>query len=126
MTDGSKGGAQRVSSLRPRCFGEVDPDTASHIYLSIYPSIYLSSINLSIFLSVYLYIYLPIYLSAYLSIYLSVYLSICVQWTLSFLISGDGMSNLMIRLCSDQIILLPHNITPVPVLHSAVEYCGRQ
>jgi hypothetical protein len=34
------GGAQRASSLRPRCVGEVDPETATHIYLS----------NLSIYL----------------------------------------------------------------------------
>jgi hypothetical protein len=35
MTDGTKGGAQRASSLRSRCFGEVDPETATPIYLSI-------------------------------------------------------------------------------------------
>jgi hypothetical protein len=35
MTDGTKGGAQRASSLRPRCFREVDPETMTHIYLSI-------------------------------------------------------------------------------------------
>jgi hypothetical protein len=34
MTDGTKGGAQRASSLRPRCFGELDSETATHIYLS--------------------------------------------------------------------------------------------
>jgi hypothetical protein len=34
MTDGTKGGAQRASSLRPRCFGVVDPETVTHIYLS--------------------------------------------------------------------------------------------
>jgi hypothetical protein len=34
MTDGTKGGAQRASSLRPRCIGEVDPETATHIYLT--------------------------------------------------------------------------------------------
>jgi hypothetical protein len=39
MTDGTKGGAQRASSLRPRCFGEVDPETATHFFLSIYLSI---------------------------------------------------------------------------------------
>jgi hypothetical protein len=33
MTSGTKGGAQRASSLRPRCVGEVDPETATHIYL---------------------------------------------------------------------------------------------
>jgi hypothetical protein len=38
MTDGAKGGAQRARSLRPRCVGEVDPKTATHIYLSIYLS----------------------------------------------------------------------------------------
>jgi hypothetical protein len=32
MTGGTKGGAQRASSLRPRCVGEVDPKTATHIY----------------------------------------------------------------------------------------------
>jgi hypothetical protein len=42
MTDGTKGGEQRASSLRPRCFGEVDPETATHIYLSIYLSVCLS------------------------------------------------------------------------------------
>jgi hypothetical protein len=36
MTNGTKGGAQRAHSLRPRCFGVVDPETATHIYLSIY------------------------------------------------------------------------------------------
>jgi hypothetical protein len=40
MTGGTKGGAQRARSLRPRCFGEVDPETATPIYLSIYLSIY--------------------------------------------------------------------------------------
>jgi hypothetical protein len=30
-----KGGAQRASSLRPRCVREVDPETATHIYLSM-------------------------------------------------------------------------------------------
>jgi hypothetical protein len=34
MTEGTKGGAQRASNLRPRCFGEVDPETVTHIYLS--------------------------------------------------------------------------------------------
>jgi hypothetical protein len=33
MTGGNKGGAQRASSLRPRCVGEVDPETATHMYL---------------------------------------------------------------------------------------------
>jgi hypothetical protein len=33
MMDGTKGSAQRASSLRPRYFGEVDPETATHIYL---------------------------------------------------------------------------------------------
>jgi hypothetical protein len=33
MTYGTKGGAQRASSLRPRCFGEADPETATHIYI---------------------------------------------------------------------------------------------
>src|SRR5215471_11420932 len=33
MTDGTEGSAQRASSLRPRCFGEVDPKTAPYIYL---------------------------------------------------------------------------------------------
>jgi hypothetical protein len=42
MMDGTKGGAQRASSLRPRCVGEVDPEIATHIYLSIYLSIYLT------------------------------------------------------------------------------------
>jgi hypothetical protein len=43
MTGGTKGGAQRASSLRPRCVGEVDPETATlSIYLSIYLSTYLS------------------------------------------------------------------------------------
>jgi hypothetical protein len=36
MMHGTKGGAQNASSLRPRCFGEVDPKTATHIYLPIY------------------------------------------------------------------------------------------
>jgi hypothetical protein len=36
MTDGTKGGAQWASSLRPRCFGEVDPKTAIHSYLYLY------------------------------------------------------------------------------------------
>jgi hypothetical protein len=36
MTGGTKGGAQRASSLRPRCFGEVDTETATHICLSTY------------------------------------------------------------------------------------------
>jgi hypothetical protein len=35
MTDRTKGGAQRASSLRPKCIGEVDPKTMTHIYLSI-------------------------------------------------------------------------------------------
>jgi hypothetical protein len=35
MTAGTKGGAQRASSLRPRCFREVDPETATHVCLSI-------------------------------------------------------------------------------------------
>jgi hypothetical protein len=34
MVDGTKGGAQRASSLRSRCVGEVDPETATHICLS--------------------------------------------------------------------------------------------
>jgi hypothetical protein len=34
MTGGTKGGPQRASSLRPRCVGEVDPETATRIYLS--------------------------------------------------------------------------------------------
>jgi hypothetical protein len=34
MTGGTKGGAQRASSLRPRCIEEVDPKTVPHIYLS--------------------------------------------------------------------------------------------
>jgi hypothetical protein len=33
MTGGTKGGAQRASSLKPRCIGEVDPETVIHIYL---------------------------------------------------------------------------------------------
>jgi hypothetical protein len=40
MTDGTKGDAQRASSLRPRCLGEVDPETATHISLSIFPPIF--------------------------------------------------------------------------------------
>jgi hypothetical protein len=36
ITDGTKGSAQRASSLRPRCFREVDPETTTHIYLSLY------------------------------------------------------------------------------------------
>jgi hypothetical protein len=31
--DGTKGSAQRARSLRPRYFGVVDPETATHIYL---------------------------------------------------------------------------------------------
>jgi hypothetical protein len=42
MKGGTKGGAQRASSLRPRCVGEVNPETATHIYISIYLSLYLS------------------------------------------------------------------------------------
>jgi hypothetical protein len=34
MTDGTKGGAHRARSLRPRCFGVVDPETATRIYPS--------------------------------------------------------------------------------------------
>jgi hypothetical protein len=34
MMGRTKGGAQRASSLRPRCIREVDPETATHIYLS--------------------------------------------------------------------------------------------
>jgi hypothetical protein len=30
MTDGTKGGAQRASSIRPRCFWEADPEIATH------------------------------------------------------------------------------------------------
>jgi hypothetical protein len=37
MTGGTNGGAQGASSWRPRCVGEVDPETATHIYLSIHP-----------------------------------------------------------------------------------------
>jgi hypothetical protein len=33
MTGGTKGGAQRARSLRPRCFGVVDPETVTPIYL---------------------------------------------------------------------------------------------
>jgi hypothetical protein len=36
MTDGTEGVAQRASSLRSRCFGEIDPETATHNYLSMY------------------------------------------------------------------------------------------
>jgi hypothetical protein len=35
MTDGTKGGAQRTSSLRPMCFGEVNLETATHTYLAM-------------------------------------------------------------------------------------------
>jgi hypothetical protein len=42
MMGGTKGGAQRASSLRPRCVGEVDPETTTHIYLSIYLSFFLT------------------------------------------------------------------------------------
>jgi hypothetical protein len=35
MTGGTKGGAQRASSLRPRCVGEIDPKTATQIYLKV-------------------------------------------------------------------------------------------
>jgi hypothetical protein len=35
MTGGTKGGVQRACSLRPRCVGEVDLKTVTHIYLSI-------------------------------------------------------------------------------------------
>jgi hypothetical protein len=35
MTDGTKGGAQRAHSLRPRCFGVEDPKTTTHIYLPL-------------------------------------------------------------------------------------------
>jgi hypothetical protein len=35
MTGGTKGGAQRASSLRPRCVGEMDRETATHNYLSL-------------------------------------------------------------------------------------------
>jgi hypothetical protein len=57
MTDGTKGGAQRARSLRPRCFGVVDLETATQIYLSVCLSIRLS-VCLSIYLSIYLFIYL--------------------------------------------------------------------
>jgi hypothetical protein len=39
MTGGTKGGAQRASSLRPRRVGEVHPETATHIYIYIYTHI---------------------------------------------------------------------------------------
>jgi hypothetical protein len=48
MIGGTKGGAQRASSLRPRCVGEVDPKTMTHINQSIN-----QSICLSIYLSIY-------------------------------------------------------------------------
>jgi hypothetical protein len=35
MTGGTKGGAQRASSLRPTCVGDVDPETVTHIYLML-------------------------------------------------------------------------------------------
>jgi hypothetical protein len=34
MTGGTKGSAQWAISVRPRCIGEVDPETATHIYES--------------------------------------------------------------------------------------------
>jgi hypothetical protein len=34
MTGGTKGGAQRAISLRPRCIREADPRIATHIYLT--------------------------------------------------------------------------------------------
>jgi hypothetical protein len=40
MAGGTEGGAQRASSLRPRCVGEVDPETATHICLSILKILY--------------------------------------------------------------------------------------
>jgi hypothetical protein len=39
MMEGTNCSAQRPSSLRPRCFGEVDPEIVTHIYL------YLSNIT---------------------------------------------------------------------------------
>jgi hypothetical protein len=48
MTDGTKGGAQRANSLRPRCFGEVDPETATHIYLSILEVLFCQSVKHSL------------------------------------------------------------------------------
>jgi hypothetical protein len=35
MMGGTKGDAQRASSLRSRCVGEVDPETATHMYVFI-------------------------------------------------------------------------------------------
>jgi hypothetical protein len=35
MMDGTKDSAQRARSLRPRCIGEVDPETATHNYLYV-------------------------------------------------------------------------------------------
>jgi hypothetical protein len=39
MTDGTNGGAQGACSLKPRCFGEVDPEPATRIYLIQAPQI---------------------------------------------------------------------------------------
>jgi hypothetical protein len=48
---------QTARSLRPRCVGEVDPETATYIYLSIYLSMY---VYLSVYLSIYLSITKPV------------------------------------------------------------------
>jgi hypothetical protein len=42
MTGGTKSGAQRARSLRPRCIRVINPETATPIYLSIYLSILLT------------------------------------------------------------------------------------
>jgi hypothetical protein len=56
MTDGTKVGAQRARSLRPRCVREVDPETAPYlsIYLSMIKPIYWYSCKVTFLLDRYL------------------------------------------------------------------------
>jgi hypothetical protein len=72
MTDGTKGSAQRASSLRPRCVGEVDPETVTHIYLQekfvhmrVYPKIHgICPLNKSL---------LPFYSTCTYEVYIRIY-----------------------------------------------------
>jgi hypothetical protein len=53
MTDGTKGGAQRARSLWPRCFGDVDSETATHICLSVsQQSVWYTLLHVSTFIHV--------------------------------------------------------------------------
>jgi hypothetical protein len=56
MTGGTKGFAQRASSLRPRCVGEVDPGTVTHIIIIIIIIIFINC-NWVVTRWLYLYIY---------------------------------------------------------------------